>query len=97
MHEKSATIAITQNELGNLSLDILNANARMKALRETVRKVDEEMKEKNGMIEKYEMEIRRRNDELGKKQGEMDLLNKKYDQLTGRNQVYSKTSLQPKI
>ena len=57
-------------------------------MRDKLRKLDRELGERNEVIEKYEVEIRRRNDELGKKQGEMDLLNKKYDQLTGSTQVY---------
>ncbi|KAJ3106963.1 Coiled-coil domain-containing protein 40 [Phlyctochytrium planicorne] len=97
IHEKEATIAATMNELGNIKLDILNANTRLGAFRETLSTVDQELAEKNALIEKYEMEIRRRNDELGKKQGEMDLLNKKFDQLMARNQDESMGPLEATI
>ena len=87
IHENSATIAVTNNEIGNLKMEMLNVSARIKRMREEVDGLDAEHKEKNSLIEKYEQEIRRRNDELSKKQKEMDLLNKKYDQLAGRHQV----------
>ncbi|KAI8833737.1 hypothetical protein BC829DRAFT_422442 [Chytridium lagenaria] len=97
IHEKEATIASTTNELGNIRLEMLNASARIGALRDTLGFVDKELTDKNTLIEKYEMEIRRRNDELGKKQGEMDLLNKKYDQLMARNQDESMGPLEATI
>ncbi|KAJ3219217.1 Coiled-coil domain-containing protein 40 [Dinochytrium kinnereticum] len=97
IHEKEATIASTMNELGNIRLDMLNASERIRALKDNLGFVDSELAEKNLLIEKYEMEIRRRNDELGKKQGEMDLLNKKYDQLMARNQDESMGPLEATI
>lgn len=39
------------------------------------------MKEKDSLVERYEVEIRRRNDEIERKQSEVDRLNKKLDQL----------------
>jgi len=41
-----------------------------------------ELKEKDGLIEKYEMEIRQRNDEIEKKMYRVDRLNRKFEQLT---------------
>ncbi|TPX67959.1 hypothetical protein SpCBS45565_g03525 [Spizellomyces sp. 'palustris'] len=85
IHEKEATIAQVENDLSHIRLDTLNANSRIRGMKETLQVLDAELAERNEVIEKYEVEIRRRNDELGKKQGEMDLLNKKYDQLTAKN------------
>jgi predicted RNase H-like nuclease (RuvC/YqgF family) len=39
------------------------------------------IREKDKLVERYEIEIRRRNDEIERKQSEVDRLNKKYDSL----------------
>jgi predicted nuclease with TOPRIM domain len=69
-------------------MEILNFTSGNQLLREQLERIDKQLSELNNLIEGYELEIRRRNDELSKKQGEMDMLNKKYDQLTsGRSMV----------
>ncbi|KAJ3110385.1 Coiled-coil domain-containing protein 40 [Phlyctochytrium bullatum] len=97
IHEKEATIATTMNELASIRLEMLNSQGRIGVLRDVLAQVDRELGEKNALIEKYELEIRRKNDELGKKQGEMDLLNKKFDQLMARNQDESMGPLEATI
>ncbi|KAJ3014618.1 Coiled-coil domain-containing protein 40 [Thoreauomyces humboldtii] len=97
IHEKESTIAQVQNDLGNIRLETLNVTARIRGTKEGIGKLDKELAERNGLVEKYELEIRRRNDELGKKQGEVDLLNKKYDQLTAKNQDESMGPLEATI
>jgi coiled-coil domain-containing protein 40 len=87
IHEKEATIATAMNELSSIRLDTLNIEASNRSMKERLSAIDKDTNSKYELIEKYEMEIRRRNDELGKKQGEMDQLNKKFDSLTGKNQV----------
>ncbi|KAL7752512.1 Coiled-coil domain-containing protein 40 [Sorochytrium milnesiophthora] len=86
IHEKEATIATAQNELSNIKVESLHVLSRNQNLQAQLEKLDAELKDKNSTIEKYELEIRRRNDDLSKKQGEMDLLNKKYEQLTAHSQ-----------
>lgn len=88
IHEKEAQIAGIENELSNVSLEILNTEGRIKSMRETMAKIDQELNEKNQLTEKYELEIRRCNDELGKKASEIDMLNKKYEQVTGGDLEY---------
>ncbi|KAJ3049688.1 Coiled-coil domain-containing protein 40 [Rhizophlyctis rosea] len=97
IHEKESIIATVQNDLSSIRLDTLNVSARLEGMRDKLRKLDAELGERNEVIEKYEVEIRRRNDELGKKQGEMDLLNKKYDALTGSTQDESVGPLEATI
>jgi hypothetical protein len=58
-------------------VDILNTEAHNARLTETLKLLDEELGEKAGAIEKYEVEIKRRNDEIEKKTREIDLLNRK--------------------
>ncbi|KAI9201921.1 uncharacterized protein BJ171DRAFT_569980 [Polychytrium aggregatum] len=97
IHEKEAQIAATQNETSNIRLDTLSVSSRIATMKDQVVRIDGEMADKNNLIEKYEVEIRRRNDELGKKQSEMDLLNKKFDQLMARNQDESVGPLEATI
>ncbi|TPX58301.1 hypothetical protein PhCBS80983_g03231 [Powellomyces hirtus] len=97
IHEKESTIAQVQNDLGHIRLETLNVTARIRSMKDAVAVLDKELADRNGLVEKYELEIRRRNDELGKKQGEVDLLNKKYDQLTAKNQDESMGPLEATI
>ncbi|KAJ3127462.1 Coiled-coil domain-containing protein 40 [Nowakowskiella sp. JEL0407] len=97
MHEKESAIAVAQNEIGNIRLETLTVEERLAEIKDDVLEIDKELKEKNELIEKYDVEIRRRNDELGKKQAEVDLLNKKYDQLTAKNQDESVGPLEATI
>ncbi|KAJ3073729.1 Coiled-coil domain-containing protein 40, partial [Quaeritorhiza haematococci] len=97
LHEREAHIATVQNELSVLRLDSLNVQQRIARIKESCERLDREIALKNSIIEKYETEIRKRNDDLGKKQAEMDLLNKKYDQLTAKNQDESMGPLEATI
>ncbi|GFH32574.1 flagellar-associated protein 172, partial [Haematococcus lacustris] len=45
--------------------------------------LDEELNDKAGAIEKYELEIKRRNDEIEKKTREIDLLNRRLERMVG--------------
>ncbi|KAI8800296.1 hypothetical protein BJ742DRAFT_881140 [Cladochytrium replicatum] len=85
MHARAAAIATTQNELSAISLENLSVMGRISGLRSRVAEVDKEMRDMNDLIEKYELEIRRGNDEVGKKQGEMDALNKKWEMFLAKN------------
>lgn len=71
-----------QNELSRIKVDSLNTSAHNMQLSETLDHLVGELKEKDGLIEKYELEIRQRNDEIEKKMYRVDRLNRKYEQLT---------------
>ena len=58
-------------------VDILNTEAHNVRLADTLKLLDDELSDKAGTIEKYELEIKRRNDEIEKKTRDIDLLNKK--------------------
>ncbi len=81
--EKESQIATTQNDLSATRLETLDTSARLQSLVEQAKRIDEECVNKSQLMEKYEQEMKRRNDELGKKSSEMDLLNRKLEQLTG--------------
>jgi len=82
IHEKEIEHSSMQNELARIRVDSLNTDAHNMQLRDTLAKLVAELKEKDGLIEKYEMEIRQRNDEIEKKMYRVDRLNRKFEQLT---------------
>ena len=71
-----------QNELAQLSVDILNTEGHNEKFLETITAMNRELAGKGATIEEYELEIRRRNDEIEKKTKEVDRLNRQYDRLT---------------
>jgi coiled-coil domain-containing protein 40 len=86
IHEKQINLSEYQNELVHVELESLNCTQRIDSMKKALSKVNEEIEAKNKLIEKYENEISQNNDALGKKASELDLLNKKYDQLTTGNE-----------
>lgn len=97
IHDKESQVAAAQNELAVLRLDALNVSERLHELRKTFGETENEAKMKNSLIEKYENDNKKRHDESTKKQGEMDLLNKKLDQLTSNMQHESMGPLENTI
>jgi len=82
IHEKEIEKAAMENELARVKVDSLNTDAHNMQLRDTLSKLVAELKEKDGLIEKYQVEIRQRNDEIEKKMYRVDRLNRKYETLT---------------
>lgn len=87
LHNQESTIAVVQNEISMLKLESLNVSSRVRDSKAALDALDTEIVTCNSLIEKFEGEIKKRNDELSKKQGDMDALNKKFDILSGKNQV----------
>lgn len=65
------------NTSAHFQVDILNTEAHNTRLTETLKLLDEELREKLAAIEKFELEIKRRNDEVEKKTRDIDILNRK--------------------
>jgi chromosome segregation ATPase len=77
VRDEELAVVAAQNELAKLQIDVLNTEAHNTRLSETLALLEEELGEKGGAVEKYELEIKRRNDEIEKKTREIDLLNRK--------------------
>ena len=82
IHEKEMERAQIDNEISRIKVDCLNTAAHDKDLRVNLDQLVGELKDKDALIEKYELEIRQRNDEIEKKMYIVDRLNRKYEQLT---------------
>ena len=81
VHEKEIEAADINNEMARIKVDTLNTEAHNVQLRETTNKSVDELREKDKLIEKYEMEIRQRNDEIEKKMYRVDRLNRKFEKM----------------
>ena len=82
IHEIEMEKAQIENEISRVKVDCLSTAAHDKELRGSLEALVTELKNKDAMIEKYELEIRQRNDEIEKKMYIVDRLNRKYEQLT---------------
>lgn len=60
-------------------------------VQDTLALVEQELKEHEKTIERFELEIKRRHDEIERKTGAMDLLNKEFEKLTAANKMSSNT------
>jgi len=82
VHEKQNKIGEIQNEVARIKVDALNTEAHNQELSATLKAYDEELKNKDKLIEKYEAEIRQRHDKIDKKQVYIARLNKKLEKLS---------------
>uniref|UniRef100_A0A0C3T1B1 Coiled-coil domain-containing protein 39 n=1 Tax=Guillardia theta (strain CCMP2712) TaxID=905079 RepID=A0A0C3T1B1_GUITC len=81
MHAKENEAAQVRNELARIRVDALNTMAHNDQLKSTIKEIDEELKRKEQLVAKYEVEIRRRNDDIEKKMRDLDSLNRKFENL----------------
>eukprot|EP00802_Teleaulax_amphioxeia_P002613 Tamp_02616.p1 GENE.Tamp_02616~~Tamp_02616.p1 ORF type:complete len:923 (-),score=491.61 Tamp_02616:1452-3851(-) len=84
MHAKENEIAQVRNELSRIKVDALNTLAHNDQLKATVKDIDVELKRKEQLVSKYQVEIRRRNDEIEKKMRDLDTLNRKLEGLRAK-------------
>eukprot|EP01083_Nonionella_stella_P004551 13184_1 len=82
VHESEISVGQLHNEISRIQVDSLNTEAHNTDLTTTRDAYEEELREKEDIIEKYERDMRVRNDSISKKQIYVDRLNKKYDTLT---------------
>jgi chromosome segregation ATPase len=81
IYEKQAHISQLQNEVTRMKVEGLNVGAQNEELRADLEEFEKQVRNQNATVEKFEAEIKRQVDELSKKQSEMDLLNRKFNQL----------------
>jgi len=82
VHAKEVERESMLNELSRIRVDMLNTEAHNAQLQESLDTLLAELREKERLIEKYELEIRQRNDEIEKKMHTVDKLNRRYEMLT---------------
>lgn len=81
-HAKEMDRAAVENEVARVRVDALNTEAHNAQLKDSLAAVVSDLRDKDKLIEKYEMEIRQRNDAIEKKMNVVDRLNRKFEKLT---------------
>ncbi|TPX33878.1 hypothetical protein SmJEL517_g03351 [Synchytrium microbalum] len=79
--EKEALAIQIRNEISNAQMESLQVFGRIQELEKSSTRIEDQTREREMLIQRYEDDIRRGQETLAKRQGEVDLLNKKYDQL----------------
>lgn len=69
------------NEISRTQVDALDASSLRDQQRDRANAAAKELKDKESLIEKYQLEIRQRNDEVDKRMYLVDRLNKKYEKI----------------
>ncbi|ACO65634.1 predicted protein [Micromonas commoda] len=83
IRDQEMYVTTLQNEIAKTRVDVLNTQASLATLDETLVVLDAELAEKSRTVDKYEAEIKRRNDDIAKRARDVDRLNKKLEQLSG--------------
>ena len=81
IHDRENEAIEIENEIARTKVDRLNVTAVNDQLQEQLASVLQEVKEKETLAGKYQLEIRQRNDEVEKKMYRVDRLNKKYEKM----------------
>ena len=81
IHEKENEANEVENDIARTKVERLNCTATNDQLQEQLAGVNKEVREKEALTGKYQLEIRQRNDEVEKKMYRVDRLNKKYEKM----------------
>ena len=83
IRDQEMYVTTLQNDIAKTRVDVLNTQASLATLDETLVVLDSELAEKSRTVDKYEAEIKRRNDDIAKRARDVDRLNKKLEALSG--------------
>lgn len=81
IHERENEANGIENDIARTRVERLNVSAVNDQLKEQLTTVTQEVREKEALAGKYQLEIRQRNDEVEKKMYRVDRLNKKYEKM----------------
>lgn len=82
IHKKELDKAETENQLARARVEGIEAATEVDSLRETLSRVEADLRDKEALVAKYELEIRQRHDAIEKKSSVVDRLNRKFDAAT---------------
>lgn len=77
-------VAQAENDISKVTLEVSHTRTRGERLQQMLKEVDEEIKQKNAVIERSEVEMTRRNAVIERKQGIIDQFNKKLEHMIGQ-------------
>eukprot|EP00428_Durinskia_dybowskii_P061311 CAMPEP_0170368296 /NCGR_PEP_ID=MMETSP0117_2-20130122/7381_1 /TAXON_ID=400756 /ORGANISM="Durinskia baltica, Strain CSIRO CS-38" /LENGTH=919 /DNA_ID=CAMNT_0010622953 /DNA_START=50 /DNA_END=2809 /DNA_ORIENTATION=+ len=81
IHDRENEANEIENDIARTKVDRLNCTATNNQLQEQLAVIGKEVREKEALTGKYQLEIRQRNDEVEKKMYRVDRLNKKYEKM----------------
>lgn len=81
IHEKENEAVDVENEIAEAKVQCLNQASLNDQVKEQLNQVAVDLKSKESLVEKYQIEIRQRNDDIEKKMYRVDRLNKKYNKM----------------
>ena len=81
IHERENEANEIENDIARTKVERLNFSAINNQLQEQLAAIGKEVREKEALTAKYQLEIRQRNDEVEKKMYRVDRLNKKYEKM----------------
>lgn len=81
IHERENEANEIENDIARTKVERLNCAAVNEQLQEQLGTIGKEVREKEALTGKYQLEIRQRNDEVEKKMYRVDRLNKKYEKM----------------
>ena len=79
IRDKELHVTNMENELARIRVDTLQTQAHNEVLKETVTELEKELKSRDTLIEKMQVDIRRKHDEIERKQKALDALNRQFD------------------
>jgi chromosome segregation ATPase len=79
IREKELHVTHMENELARIRVDTLQTQAHNEVLKETVDELERELKGRDTLIEKMQVDIRRKHDEIERKQKTLDSLNRQFE------------------
>lgn len=91
VRDEELAVAETQNEVARLQVDVANTEAANDRLGDALALVEQELRENEKTIERFELEIRRRHDDIERKTASMDLLNKELERLAAASKSDANT------
>jgi chromosome segregation ATPase len=81
VHERENEANEIENDIARTKVERLNCTDTNNQLQEQLGAIGKEVREKEALTGKYQLEIRQRNDEVEKKMYRVDRLNKKYEKM----------------
>ncbi|KAJ9443386.1 Coiled-coil domain-containing protein 40-like protein [Diplonema papillatum] len=84
IREKELQVTQMENELSRVRIDTLQTQSHNEVLKGTLTELENELKARDQLIEKFQLDIRRKHDEIERKQKALDQLNRQYDAIMGQ-------------
>lgn len=97
IRDKELDLSNLENEIARTNMDIIETQNHNKQLKSILHDVESEIKSKDELVTKYQLEIKRKHDEIEKRQATLDKLNKTFEKLTSGSEEESLGPLEATI